>query len=161
MEREIRVFRNVAQPTRLHLKFFHETGLILRCNGKAGIPFQTKQGNRPSCRDQEGRRSSDEVAPGTSVFLSSETGMSGNILGHISVPSTNSDFKMERGTYFETLYWERASSHDDGGVSWFFSSGGASVGFLARNDEEIREPLVWRQGTQVSIRVARGSAALL
>ena len=66
-----------------------------------------------------------------------------------SVPSTDSDFKMERGTYFETLYWERASSHDDGGVSWFFSSGGASVGFLARNDEEIREPLVWRQGTQV------------
>ena len=101
------------------------------------------------------------MAPGTSVFLSSETGMSGNILGHISVPSTNSDFKMERGTYFETLYWERASSHDDGGVSWFFSSGGARVGFLARNDEVIREPLVWRQGTQVSIRVARGSAALL
>ena len=28
-------------------------------DGKVGIPFQTKQGNRPSCRDQEGRRGSD------------------------------------------------------------------------------------------------------
>ena len=29
---------------------------ILRCAGKAGNPFQTTQGNRLSCRDQEGRR---------------------------------------------------------------------------------------------------------
>ena len=28
-----------------------------RCAGKAGNPFQTTQGNRLSCRDQEGRRS--------------------------------------------------------------------------------------------------------
>ena len=31
-----------------------------------------------SCRDQEGRRGSDEVVLGTSGFPSSETGMSGN-----------------------------------------------------------------------------------
>ena len=37
---------------------FGETGLILRCAGKAGNPFQTTQGNRLSCRDQEGRRGS-------------------------------------------------------------------------------------------------------
>ena len=49
---EIGVFRNVAPPTRLRLEFFHETSLILRCDGKAGIPFQTKQGNRLSCPDQ-------------------------------------------------------------------------------------------------------------
>ena len=30
-------------------------------------PFQTKHGNRPSCRDQERRKASDEVVPGTSV----------------------------------------------------------------------------------------------
>ena len=36
------------------------------------------QGNRLSCRDQEGRRGSDEVVLGTSGFPSSETGMSGN-----------------------------------------------------------------------------------
>ena len=35
------------------LEFPGETGLILRCAGKIGNPFQTKQGNRPSCRDQE------------------------------------------------------------------------------------------------------------
>ena len=50
---------------------------------------------------------------------------------------------------------------DDGGVSWFFSSCGASVGFLTRYDGELRAPLVWRQGSQVSMRVARGSASLL
>ena len=51
------------------------------CARKVGNAFQTKQGNRTSCRDQEGRRVSDEVVPGTSVFSSSETGMSGNFWG--------------------------------------------------------------------------------
>ena len=40
-----------------------ETGLILRCDRKVGNPFQTKQGNRCSCRYQEGRRGSEEVVP--------------------------------------------------------------------------------------------------
>ena len=82
-DREIGVFRNVAPPTRLHLEFLCETGLILRCDGNVGKPFQTKQGNQPSCRDQKGSRGSDKVVLGTSVFLSSETGMSGNFLGRI------------------------------------------------------------------------------
>ena len=34
-------------------------------------------------------------------------------------------------------------------------------GFLRRYDGELREPLVWRQGSQVSMHVARGSASLL
>ena len=59
------------------LEFPPETGVILRCTRKAGNPFQRKQGNQLSCRDQEGRRGSDEVVPGTSVFPLSETGMSG------------------------------------------------------------------------------------
>ena len=70
-------------PTRLCLEFPCETGLILRCAGKVGNPFQTKLGNRPSCRDQEGRKGSDVVVPGTSVFPSSETCMSWNIWGPI------------------------------------------------------------------------------
>ena len=65
------------------LEFPRETGLILRCAGKAGNPFQAKQANRPSCRDQEQRRVSDEVVPGTSVFPSSVTGVSGNFWGRI------------------------------------------------------------------------------
>ena len=68
---------------RLRLEFLCETDLLLRCDWNVGIPFQTNQGNGPSCRDSEGRRSSDEMMPGKSVFLSSETGMSGNFLGCI------------------------------------------------------------------------------
>ena len=85
------------------LEFPRETGLILRCAGKAGNPIQTTQGNRLSCRDQEGRRSSDEVVPGTSVFPSSETSVLGNFWAASRVPSTVSHFKMERGTYLQTL----------------------------------------------------------
>ena len=85
------------------LEFPRETGLTLRCAGKAVNPFQTKQGHRPSCRDQEGRRSSDEVVPGTSVFPSSETSVLGNFWAASRVPSTVSHFKMERGTYLQTL----------------------------------------------------------
>ena len=80
---EIGVFRHVAPTTRLRLEYPRETGHILRCTGNIGNPFQTKQGNRPSCRHQEGRRVSDEVVPGASVFPSSETGMLGNFWGRI------------------------------------------------------------------------------
>ena len=65
------------------LEFPPETGLILRCARKAGNPFQTKQGNRLSCHDQEGRRGSDEVVPGPSVFPSREPSVSGNFCGRI------------------------------------------------------------------------------
>ena len=82
-DREIGVVQRVAPPTRLLLEFPCETSLILRCAGKVGNPFQTKQGNRLSCRYQEGRRSSDEVVPGISVFPSSETSVSGKFFGRI------------------------------------------------------------------------------
>src|SRR5574341_1042224 len=60
-DREIGVLRNVEPPTRPRLECRRETGLILRCDRKVGNPFQTKQGSRPSCPDQEGRRGSEEV----------------------------------------------------------------------------------------------------
>ena len=60
-----------------HLEFPREAGPILRCAGKAGKPFQNTQGNRRSCRDEEGRRDSDEGVPGASVFPSREPGVSG------------------------------------------------------------------------------------
>ena len=53
------------------------------------------------------------------------------------------------------------SSRNDEGVSWVFSTCGASVGFLTRYNRELREPLVWHQGSQVSMPMARGSASLL
>ena len=55
----------------------------------------------------------------------------------------------------------RPSSREDWGVSWVFSSCGSSVVLLTRYNGELREPLLWRQGSQVSMRVARGSASLL
>ena len=55
----------------------------------------------------------------------------------------------------------RPSSRDEGGVSWVFSSCSASVGFLMRYYGELKEPLMWRLGSQVSMRIARGSASLL
>ena len=64
-----------------HLEFPCADGLILRCAGKAGNPFQTTQGNRHSCRHQEGRRGSDEVVSGPSVFPSRELGVSGKFWG--------------------------------------------------------------------------------
>ena len=42
-----------------------------------------------------------------------------------------------------------------------FSSGGPRVRFLTRYDGEVSEPVVGRQGSRVSMRVARGSASLL
>ena len=61
--RDIGVLRNVEPTTRPRLECLRETGLILRCDRKVGNPFQTKQGSRPSCPDQEGRRGSEEVLP--------------------------------------------------------------------------------------------------
>ena len=80
------------------LEFPRETGLILRCAGRAGNPFRTTQGNRLSCRDQEGRRGSDEAVPGLSVFPSREPGVSGNLWGShegCQVPFLTSGRNME------------------------------------------------------------------
>src|SRR5574337_1235247 len=55
-DREIGVLRNVEAPTRPRLECRRETVLILRCERTVLNPFQTKQGSRPSCRYQEGRR---------------------------------------------------------------------------------------------------------
>ena len=49
----------------------------------------------------------------------------------------------------------RSSSRHDRGVLLVFSSCGASVRFLTRCDGKLREPFVWRQGSQVSMRMAR------
>ena len=97
------VFPHVATPTRLRLQFPREDGLILRCARKVGNPFQTKQGNRPSCCDQEGRRGSDDVVAGTWVFPSSEACMSGNFGGAIMGAKYHFALQSEHGTCFEML----------------------------------------------------------
>ena len=97
VDQEIGVFRKVAPSTMLSLEFPRETCLILRCDGKVGNPFQTKQRNGPSCRDQKGIRGSDDVVPGTPVFLSSESGMFGNFLSHIKAAKYR--FDLQDGTW--------------------------------------------------------------
>ena len=61
------------------------------------------------------------MVPGTSMFLSSETGGRGTFSIASGMPNTVSNFKTERGTSLETLWRERDSSCDDGGTTWFFS----------------------------------------
>ena len=70
-------------PRRPRLECRRELGLILRCDRKVGNPFQTKQGSQPCCRDQEGRRGSEEVVPEKLGVLSRETGMLENLVGCI------------------------------------------------------------------------------
>ena len=62
-DRVIGVLRNVEAPKRPRLECRREPGLIVRCDRNVGNPFQTKQGSRPSCRDQESRRGSEAVVP--------------------------------------------------------------------------------------------------
>ena len=54
----------------------------------------------------------------------------------------------------------RPSPREDGGISGVSSSCGTGGGFLPRHDEDLREPLVRRQGSHVSMHVARRSASL-
>ena len=87
--------RSACGTTReLRLEFPRETGLILKNPVKVGNPLQTKQGKRPSYRKQEGRRGSDKLVLGTSVFTSSETDISGNFWGHIKYR-----FALQDGTW--------------------------------------------------------------
>ena len=85
------------------LEFPHETGLILRCAGKVGNPFETKQWNRPSYRDQERRKASDEVVPETSVSPLVRSVYRGTFGVASRVPSTVLHFKTECETSLETL----------------------------------------------------------
>ena len=70
-------------------------------------------------------------------------------------------WREDSGLLSRTCRKRRPSFHYYGGVSWVFTSCGARGGFLPRHDEDLREHLVRRQGSQVSMRLARGSASLL
>ena len=94
---EIRVLQNVAPPTSPRLEFLREKRLNLRWDRKVGNPFQSKQGNGHSCRHQEGIRGSEEVMPGTTVFLSRETGKAGNFVSRIQAVKYRSE--LQDGTW--------------------------------------------------------------
>ena len=104
------------------LQFPRETGVILMCAWKAGNPLQTSQGNRLSCRDQEGRRAQMKWCRELRCSPQVRPVYQGTFGVASRVQSTVSQVKMERGTSFETLYRIRASSCDYEGTTWFFSS---------------------------------------
>ena len=70
--------------------------LILSLWVKQSLVFSNlaKQGNRPSRRDQEGIRGSEQAVHRTLVFPSSETRVSGNFCANIKVAN------------YRLLYWE-------------------------------------------------------
>ena len=135
--------QHVAPHTRLRLEFPPETGLILRCAGKVEIPFLTKQGSRPSCRNQEGRRGSYEAMLGTSVLPSSETAMSGNFWGRIrcQVPFLTS--RMNAGLLSRRCSGQGPHLVMKGKARGFFR---VAMGLLTY-DGEFRLPLVLAQGS--------------
>ena len=75
--------------------------------------------------------------------------------------ASSSVWREDSGLLSRPCRKRRPSFRDDGGVFCVFPSCGASVGFLMRYDEDLREPLLWSQGSQVSMHVARGSTSLL
>ena len=79
----------------------------------------------------------------------------------IGSQASSSVWREDSGLLSRPCRKRRPSARDDGDVSWVSSISGVSVGFLKRYDEDLREPLVWNQGSQVSMRVARGSPSLL
>ena len=80
------------------------------------------------------------------MFLSSENGMSGTFVSCIKGFKYCFTFQTERGISLEMLPQERASSFNDRGTSWFFSSFGGILDL--------------RLGTQEASRVAPGKSNL-
>ena len=117
-----------------------------------GVAFQTLPGSQASYRGEAK----------DSALLSSRDGY---LLEPTEWPTGSQAscgvWREDSGLLSRPCRKRRPSSRDDGGVSWVSSGCCAHGGFLTRHDEDLREPLVRRQGSQVSMRVARGSASLL
>ena len=76
-------------------------------------------------------------------------------------PASSSVWREDPGLLSRPCRKRRPSARKDGGVSDVSSSCGTRGGFLLRHDEDLREPLVRRLESQVSMCVARGSASWL
>ena len=117
-----------------------------------GFPFQTP----PGSQDSPGGEAKD------SAFLSSrDTDLLEPTEWTQGCRASSSVWREDSGLLSRPGRKRRPSSRDDGGVSWVSSGCSARGGFLTRHDEDLREPLVRRQGSQVSMRMARGSASWL
>ena len=130
-----------CRANRPHLGLCTETNVRLLGRQVLGVAFQTHPGSQAS---------SPVEAKNSALLLSRD----GYLLEPREWPKGS---QASCGLWREDSGWlsrhcrkGRPSSCDDGGVSWFFSSCGASMGFPTRVNGELREPLLWRQGSQVS-----------
>ena len=140
--------RVTAGQKRPHLGF---------CPGD-NVPLEGLQGSQGCIPDSSGSQVSSRGEAKDSAFLSSHDGY------FLEPTEWRKGSQASCGVWREDLGMlsrprrkRRPSSRDDGGVSWVFSSCGASVEFLTKYLGELRKPLVWRQGSKVSMRVARGA----
>ena len=134
----------------------------MRGDSNIEIPLPTKQRNRQLSRVEEGK---------TGLFLSCGRKLSiplkwAQISWEASevserVSSSLSSSKREREISWETLQHKKASSHVDGRISWFLwnYSGKLRVPLELRGD--LRDPLVFLQGSQICFRVARGTSGFV
>ena len=117
-----------------------------------GVAFQTHPGSQASSR----------VEAKNSALVSSRDGY---LLEPTEWPKGS---QASCGFWREDLGWlsspcrkQRPSSPDDRGSSRFSSSCSPSVGFPTGYNGELKEPLLWRQGSQVSHASGEGSTSLL
>ena len=72
--------------------------------------------------------------------------------------STLSSSKRERGISWETLQRKRASSRMEQRISWFLLSCVGKLRVPVELHGDLRGPLVFPQGSQISFRVVRGTS---
>ena len=130
---------------------------------EANVPLQGRQGSRGCIPDAPGETDIHlEWKQRTPLCSQIATGRSWSSMGGLKGDKPPEAFG-ER-----PRDWSLGHAGDEGPhlsmtgeISGFVSSGGPSVRFHTRYDGEVSEPLVGRQRSRVSMRVARGSASLL
>ena len=75
--------------------------------------------------------------------------------------STLSSSKRERGISWETLQRKRASSRMEQRISWFLLGCVGKLRVPVELHGDLRDPLVFPQGSQISFRVARGTSGFV
>ena len=138
-----------------------ETSLLLRCEGKVGIPLELKQGSRPLFEMKWETRGSSLAVQGNSAFLLSCD-------GYFSEPlklekGVKHPFEFPEGTWFcsRGIAGGWGSSCFDGQSHGFSRIMAGSLGFLSSWEWELREPLVLPQGSQAPFQVATVTSGFL
>ena len=124
---------------------------------EANVPLQGRQGSRGCIPDSPGSQASSRVEAKNSALLLS---LDGYLLEPPEWPKGSQAscgvWREDSGWLSSPCWKRRPSSPDDCSSSWFSSSCGTSVGFPTRYDGELKEPLVGRQGSQVSHASSQG-----